>query len=115
MDTLITKKALLLGTDVGDVKELKVVEIVKVEKGVKAKSELGLASIDKVREISPWIRKKKSEMAKLLYFVGNEMVATRLEFDNVHKEKERLCTKMEHVKVMHELITSMMKEKEKKL
>jgi len=43
---LITKKALLLDMDVGDVKkELKVVEIVKVEKGVKAENELELASI----------------------------------------------------------------------
>jgi hypothetical protein len=37
LDTLFTKKALSLGMDVGDVKkELKVVKIVKVAKGVKA-------------------------------------------------------------------------------
>jgi hypothetical protein len=58
LDTLITKKALLLGMDVGDVKkELKVVEIVKVEKGVKVESELELASTSKVGDISPWIQK----------------------------------------------------------
>jgi hypothetical protein len=113
---LITKKALLLDMYVGDVKkELKVVEIVKVEKGVKAENELELASIGKVGEISPWIHKKKSEMAKLLYVVGSEMEATRLELNSVHKEKEHLWTKMEHVKVVHESMTSMMEKEEKKL
>jgi hypothetical protein len=113
---LITKKALLLDMDVGDVKkELKVVEIVKVEKGVKAENELELASIGKVGEISPWIHKKKSEVAKLLYVVGSEIEATRLEFNSVHKEKEHLWTKMEHVKVVHESMTSMMEKEEKKL
>ncbi len=54
-------------------------------------------------------------MAELLYVVGNEMEATRLELDNVNKEKEHLCTKMEHVKVVHESMISMMEEEEKKL
>jgi hypothetical protein len=54
-------------------------------------------------------------MAKLLYVVGNEMEAIRLELDNVNKERERLCVKMEHVKVVHELMISMMEEEEKKL
>ncbi len=44
-----------------------------------------------------------------------EMEATRLELDGVNKEKEHLCMKMEHVKVVHELMISMMEEKEKKL
>jgi hypothetical protein len=54
-------------------------------------------------------------VAELLYVVGNEMEATRLELDNVNKEKEHLCTKMEHVKVVHESMISMMEEEEKKL
>jgi hypothetical protein len=54
-------------------------------------------------------------VAELLYVVGNEMEATRLELNNVNKEKEHLCTKMEHVKVVHESMISMMEEKEKKL
>jgi hypothetical protein len=71
LDTLITKKASLLGTDVIQLKkELKVVDIVKVEKDVKSKSELKPTSVGKVEEISPWIQKKKMEVADLLYVVG---------------------------------------------
>jgi hypothetical protein len=43
------------------------------------------------------------------------MEVVRLELDNVNKDKEHLCTKMGHVKVMNESMTSMMEEEEKKL
>jgi hypothetical protein len=56
---LITKNASLLGTDVVEVKkELKVVNIVKLEKDVKSKSELRPTSFGKVAKTSPWIPKK---------------------------------------------------------
>jgi hypothetical protein len=86
-----------------------------VENDVKSKSELSPTSVGKVGEITPWIQEKKMEVVDLLYVVRNEMEATRLELDNVNKDKECVCTKMEHVKVVHELMTSMMEEKEKKL
>jgi hypothetical protein len=50
------KKKSLLGTNVVQVKkELRMVDIVKVEKDVKSKSELGPTSVGKVKKISPWI------------------------------------------------------------
>jgi hypothetical protein len=55
------------------------------------------------------------EATDLLYVIENEMEAVRLELDNVNKGKEHLCIKMEHVKVVHESMTSMMEEEEKKL
>jgi hypothetical protein len=55
------------------------------------------------------------EATDLLYVIENEMEAVRLELDNVNKDKERLCIKMEHVKVAHESMTSMMEEEENKL
>ncbi len=59
--------------------------------------------------------RKKMEVADLLYVVGNEMEVVRLELDNVNKDKEHLCIKMEHVKAVNESMTSMMEEEEKKL
>jgi hypothetical protein len=43
------------------------------------------------------------------------MEIAKLELDNVNKDKECLCTKMEHVKVVNQSMTSMMEKKEKKL
>jgi hypothetical protein len=58
LDTSTIKKASLLGTNVVQVKkELKVVDIVKVEKDVKSKSELRPTSVGKVKKINPWIQK----------------------------------------------------------
>jgi hypothetical protein len=51
----------------------------------------------------------------LVYFVGNELEVAKLEVDNINKANECLCNKMEHVKVVHESMTSMKEEKEKKL
>ncbi len=51
----------------------------------------------------------------MLHVVGNEMQVAILKLNNVNKYKEHLCTKMEHVKVVHESMTSMMEEKEEKL
>jgi predicted Ser/Thr protein kinase len=51
----------------------------------------------------------------LVYVVGNELEVAKLEVDNINKAKECLCNKMEHVKVVHESMTSMKEEKEKKL
>jgi hypothetical protein len=59
LDTLITKKA-SPKMDVVEVnKELKVIDNVKAEKGIKEKNEPLPRSIGKVGEISPWIQKKK--------------------------------------------------------
>jgi hypothetical protein len=71
--------------------------------------------VGKVGKISPWIQKKKIEVANMLHVVGNEMQVAILKLNNVNKYKEHLCTKMEHVKVVHESMTSMMEEKEEKL
>jgi hypothetical protein len=57
---------------------------------------------------------KNLEVVDLLYVVGNEMEVVRLELDSVNKDKECLCTKTKHVKVVHESMASMMEEKEKK-
>ncbi len=54
-------------------------------------------------------------MFDLVYVVGNELEVAKLEVDNINKAKECLCNKMEHVKVVHESMTSMKEEKEKKL
>jgi hypothetical protein len=51
-------------------------------------------------------------MADLLYVIGNELEVARLEV--IHEQgKKNLCTKMEHVKVVYEYVTSMKDEKEK--
>jgi hypothetical protein len=58
LDTLIANEALVFGLNMWEVKkELKVLDIVKVEKGVKVESEpLKPTSIGKVGEINPWIQ-----------------------------------------------------------
>jgi hypothetical protein len=43
------------------------------------------------------------------------LVLSMILLDNVSKDKECLCTKMEHVKVVHESMTPVMEEEEKKL
>jgi hypothetical protein len=48
-----------------------------------------------------------------VHVVANELAVAKLELDN--KNKEHLCTKMEHINVVHESMTSMKEEKEKKL
>ncbi len=59
MDILIVKKASILGMDVVEVnRELKVHDIVKVEKGIKIESELTLVSFGKAGEINLWIEKQ---------------------------------------------------------
>jgi hypothetical protein len=59
LDILIVKKASILGMDVVEVnKELKIHDIVKVEKGIKEESEPTLVSFGKAGEISPWIEKQ---------------------------------------------------------
>jgi hypothetical protein len=54
-------------------------------------------------------------VAELLCVVGNELEVVKLELDNVNKDKEQLCTKLEHIKVVHESMTSMKEEEERKL
>ncbi len=54
-------------------------------------------------------------MAHLLYVVGNEMEVARLDIDTMNKDKEGLCIKMEHIKVVHESVTTMKEEEAKKL
>jgi len=51
----------------------------------------------------------------LVYVVGNELEATKSKLDSMNKEKESLCTKMEHVKVLHESMTTMKQEEKKQL
>ncbi len=59
--------------------------------------------------------KKKMEVANLLYVVGNEMEVARLDIDPMNKDKEGLCIKMEHIKVVHESVTTMKEGEAKKL
>jgi hypothetical protein len=54
-------------------------------------------------------------VAHLLYVVGNEMEATKLDIDSMNKDKEGLCIKMEHIKVVHESMTTIKEEEAKKL
>lgn len=54
-------------------------------------------------------------MTELLHVVGNELEAIKLELDNINKDKKQLCTKLEHIKVVHESMTSMKEEEERKL
>ncbi len=88
---------------------------VKIDKCIEVESELIFASIGNVGEINPWIQEKRNEVVDLVYVVGNELEVARLEVDNINKVKECLCNKMEHVKVVHESMTSMKEKKEKKL
>jgi hypothetical protein len=50
-----------------------------------------------------------------LCVVGNELEATKLKLDNVNKDEEQLCIKLKHLKVVHESMTSMKEEEERKL
>ncbi len=50
-----------------------------------------------------------------MHVVANELEVAKLKLDNKNKDNERLCTKMEHINVVHESMTSMKEEKEKKL
>jgi len=50
-----------------------------------------------------------------VHVVANELEVAKLKLDNKNKDKEHLCTKMEHINVVHESMTSMKEEKEKKL
>jgi hypothetical protein len=64
-----------------------VVDVVKLEKDLKAKSEpLLLPNVGKVGEIGLWIQ-KKNELANLLYVIGNDLKVARLEVDSMNKEK----------------------------
>ncbi len=115
MDILIAKKASILGMDVVEVnRELKVHDIVKVEKGIEVESEPTLVSFGKGRGGHP-LDRKTNEVVELVHVVANELEVAKLKLDNKNKDKECLCTKMEHINVVHESMTSMKEEKEKKL
>jgi hypothetical protein len=59
--------------------------------------------------------RKTNEVVELVHVVANELEVAKLELYNNNKEKEHLCTKMEHINVVHESMTSMKEKKEKKL
>ncbi len=59
--------------------------------------------------------RKTNEVVELVHVVANELEVAKLKLDNKNKDNERLCTKMEHINVVHESMTSMKEEKEKKL
>jgi hypothetical protein len=59
--------------------------------------------------------RKTNEVVELVHAVANELEVAKLELDNKNKNKEHLCTKMEHINVVHESMTSLKEEKEKKL
>ncbi|CAK9189580.1 unnamed protein product [Sphagnum troendelagicum] len=114
LDTLIAKKASILGMDVVEVyRELKVHGIVKVEKGIKAECEPTPIGFGKVGEINPWIE-KKNEVVELVQ-VANELEVAKLELDSKNKDKECFRIKMEHINGVHESMTSMKEKEEKKL
>lgn len=104
-----------MGMDVVEVnRELKVHDIVKVEKGIKVESEPMLVSFGKVGGDHP-LDRKTNEVVELVHVVANELKVAKLELDNKNKDKEHLCTKMEHNNVVHESMTSMKEKKEKEL
>ncbi len=60
---------------------------VKVEKDIKAKNESLPMSIGKVGEISLWMQKKNTEVAKLLCVVGNELEVVKLELHSITRTR----------------------------
>lgn len=108
VDTLVAKKAMMLCQTIPQVKkDLKLVDIVKLEKGVKAKIEV--LALDKVTKISLWTM-KKNEVANLLNVVGFELEAAMAEIVNMNKDILCVASNVEQVKVVLDTMMTMKDE-----
>ncbi len=108
VDTLVANKAMMLCQTIPQVKkDLKLVDIVKLEKGVKAKIEV--LALDKVTKISLWTM-KKNEVANLLSVVGFELEADMAEIVNMNKDILCVASKVEQVKVVLDTMMTMKDE-----
>jgi hypothetical protein len=110
VDTLAAKKAMMLCQTIIQVKkDLKLVDIVKLEKGVKAKIEV-LPLLDKVTKINPWMMKKKNDMANLLSVVGFELEAVKAKIMSMNKDILHVASKVEQIRVVLDTMMTMKDE-----